>query len=279
MELSILRRRVLIVLVESMAFSATPTFATMAVFACHTHILHRPLTAEVAFTVLAYLNLVREGLQTFPVQIPDVLSALISLRRIDAFLQEDETGKYDQLLAASDSGPFVGFTGGASFTYSPRDDPEDIAGFLLRDLDVSFPPGLSIVVGPVGSGKSSLLLALLGEMRRVKGQNHLPSPLRRDVLPVAPDGLTDTVGYAPQTPWLLGTTIKENILFGLPYDEGRFKAVLKACALEPDLKILEYGEETEVGEKGTALSGGQKARVGLARCRTYSVSPNMKIAG
>lgn len=273
MELAVLRRRLVLILCESAAFSATPTFATLAVFGVHTYVLQRPLSAEIAFTALAFLELVREGLETLPSQVPEVLSALISLRRVAAFLQEDETAKYDQLLGTSEGPdhPLVGFTGAAAFGYRPSEELEEGNEFQLHGLDISFPAGLTIVIGPVGSGKTSLLLALLGEMHRIKGRNYLPSPLGRDSLSVE-DGLINTVAYAPQTPWLLGTTIKENILFGLPYEKARFDAVLFACALGPDLKILEYGEETEVGEKGTALSGGQKARIGLARCRTYTVS-------
>ena len=77
--------------------------------------------------------------------------------------------------------------------------------------------------------------------------------------------LTESVAYCTQNAWLLGTTVRENILFGTEYNEKRYREVLHACALEPDLDILEHHDETEVGEKGTSLSGGQKARIALAR--------------
>ncbi|CCU98314.1 unnamed protein product [Malassezia sympodialis ATCC 42132] len=77
--------------------------------------------------------------------------------------------------------------------------------------------------------------------------------------------LTESVAYCSQSPWLLGTSVRENILFGTEYDDERYHEVLRACALEPDLDILEFHDETEVGEKGTSLSGGQKARIALAR--------------
>ncbi len=143
---------------------------------------------------------------------------------------------------------------------------QDGSAFVLRDLDITFPEGqLSIVAGSVGSGKSTLLMSLLGETRQLQGKTFMPCPVARSLVPVEEDGLSDTVAYCSQTPWLLSTSVKENILFGSPYDERRYKLVIKACALDPDLKILEYYDETLVGEKGTALSGGQKARISLAR--------------
>mgnify|MGYP001560926887 FL=1 len=78
---------------------------------------------------------------------------------------------------------------------------------------------------------------------------------------VDPAVLTDTAAYCSQSPWLLSATIKDNILFGSPLNEQRYRSVLEACALETDLKQFELGDETEVGEKGTVLSGGQKVRL------------------
>ncbi len=105
----------------------------------------------------------------------------------------------------------------------------------------------------------------------------MPCPVARATASIDPaTGLGESVAYCSQSPWLLGTTLKENILFGSPYDERRYRAVIKACALEPDLKILEYGDETEVGEKGTSLSGGQKARIALARA-LYSSAKHVLI--
>lgn len=264
-----LRRRVVLMMLQLVSFRATPVLTTVVVFAVHTQVFHRPLSAEVAFASLAYFALLKDGLETIPNQLPSVLGALVSVRRINQYLEEDETTKYDQLLDFNDFGPqshpYVGFKN-ASFTYASDEQLAENTAFVLKDLSINFPPGLSIIVGPVGSGKSSLLLSLLGETRRLKGKNYLPAPIARALVPIEEDGLSDTVAYATQTPWLLGTSVKENILFGLPFDEARYKAVLRACALETDLKILEYHDETEVGEKGTALSGGQKARIALARC-------------
>ncbi|KAG8813820.1 hypothetical protein FRC19_002163 [Serendipita sp. 401] len=105
------------------------------------------------------------------------------------------------------------------------------------------------LVGRIGSGKSSLMNALIGEMRKTKGE----------VL------FQGSIAYTPQNPWLANATVRDNILFGNPYDEARFNAVVKACSLEHDFEMLPNGAETEIGEKGINLSGGQKARVSLAR--------------
>ncbi|KAG8738112.1 hypothetical protein FRC10_007279 [Ceratobasidium sp. 414] len=135
--------------------------------------------------------------------------------------------------------------------------------FVLRDVGVVFPQGvMSLVCGPTGSGKSSLLAALLGEMDRLEGEVYLPKePTRLN----EKTGLPMTISYCAQQPWLEHKSIKDNILFGSPYDKERYEATLSCCALLPDLAILEDGDETEIGEKGVSLSGGQKARVALAR--------------
>lgn len=105
------------------------------------------------------------------------------------------------------------------------------------------------VVGTVGSGKSSLISALLGEMDKISGR-------------------VNTVGkiaYVPQQAWIQNATLQDNILFGRAMDKIRYEQVLKACALKPDIEILPGGDQTEIGEKGINLSGGQKQRVSLAR--------------
>ncbi|CAM9265108.1 unnamed protein product, partial [Choristocarpus tenellus] len=105
------------------------------------------------------------------------------------------------------------------------------------------------IYGPTGSGKSSLLMALLNELVTIKGRA----------------SMNGTVAYASQRAWIQNATVRDNILFGCPYDEERYNMVLEACALKPDLKILEGGDLTEIGEKGINLSGGQQQRVSLAR--------------
>jgi ABC-type transport system involved in cytochrome bd biosynthesis fused ATPase/permease subunit len=145
--------------------------------------------------------------------------------------------------------------------------------FELKDINVLFPPGkLSVITGRTASGKTALLLALLGEMytvpsfvssdvsssdERSKTRIHLP---KRPWILDPTTRLHHCPSYAAQTPWLENISIKDNILFGSHYDEDRYQAVLECCALELDLATFEDGDETEIGERGITLSGGQKAR-------------------
>ncbi|KAJ3115540.1 hypothetical protein HK100_001311 [Physocladia obscura] len=121
---------------------------------------------------------------------------------------------------------------------------------LLKNIDLSIPKGsLTAIVGSVGSGKSSLLNALIGEMRKVSGT-------------VA---ISDEMAYAAQSAWIQNATVRENILFGTPYDKERYLQVLYDAALLPDLRILQDHDQTSIGERGINLSGGQKQRVNIAR--------------
>ncbi|CDW99855.1 hypothetical protein [Sporisorium scitamineum] len=305
-ELQVLATRYLAWLCNTFTYMGTPMLVTCATFGAHTKIFHQPLTAEKAFTALALFNTLRNPLDALPDMIVQILNSLVSVRRIDTYLREEETRKYQQLLRDEDSSDWgdaegsstddataaqgaraasspprsnrlIGFED-ASFTFVDDDGEVDEGAFCLRDINLRFPVGkLSIVAGPVGSGKTTLLLSLLGETRQLSGRTFMPCPVARATAPVDPaTGLSESVAYCSQSPWLLGTTLKENVLFGSPYDERRYRAVVKACALEPDLKILEYGDETEVGEKGTSLSGGQKARIALARA-LYSSAKHVLI--
>ncbi|KAJ8606602.1 hypothetical protein MRB53_040831 [Persea americana] len=147
-----------------------------------------------------------------------------------------------------------------------KEDPNNSL-FQIRDLDIEFPVGeLSVISGPTGSGKTSTLMALLGEMTVVKGHAYLPGARNREDSQILPGSeLIDSVAFCAQSAWLLNDTIRNNILFSNEYDSSRYEQVIKACALTRDFEILEHGDGTEIGEKGITLSGGQKQRVSLAR--------------
>nr|XP_046250632.1 ATP-binding cassette sub-family C member 8 isoform X1 [Scatophagus argus] len=147
----------------------------------------------------------------------------------------------------------------------------------LSNVDIKIPFGkLTMIVGQVGCGKSSLLLAALGEMQRVSGTvtwNSLPNlDSEGDESPTDRDGGGDgdirkrgAVAYASQKPWLLNASVVENITFEMPMIKPRYKAVVEACSLQPDIDILPQGDQTEIGERGINLSGGQKQRISVAR--------------
>jgi ABC-type bacteriocin/lantibiotic exporter with double-glycine peptidase domain len=123
--------------------------------------------------------------------------------------------------------------------------------FSLSDLNFTAKKGkLTAIVGDVGSGKSSLLAALLGQMIHVEGESKV----------------FGSIGYVPQEAWLLNMTLRDNIIFGSEYDEKKYKQVVKVCALKRDLSLMADGDMTEIGERGINLSGGQRQRISLARC-------------
>ncbi|XP_038855152.1 ATP-binding cassette sub-family C member 8-like [Salvelinus namaycush] len=148
----------------------------------------------------------------------------------------------------------------------------------LSNINIKVPFGqLTMIVGQVGCGKSSLLLAALGEMQRVSGTvtwNILPSldSEGNDSPTSDKDAAGDgdiqkrgSVAYASQKPWLLNATLVENITFEMPMIKPRYHAVIEACSLQPDIDILPQGDQTEIGERGIILSGGQRQRIGVAR--------------
>ncbi|KAG7839730.1 hypothetical protein KL942_003341 [Ogataea angusta] len=247
-----------------------PTVVTLITFYAYTVIQGSPLTSPIAFTALSLFTLLRGPLDALADMLSMVMQCKVSLDRVEDFLNEPETTKYQQLSAPrGPNSPLIGFEN-ATFYWSKNSKAE----FALKDLNIDFKVGkLNVVIGPTGSGKSSLLLALLGEMDLDKGIVFLPGAIPRDDLTPNPvTGLMESVAYCSQTAWLLNATVKENIIFASPFNQERYDAVIHACGLTRDLSILEAGDETEIGEKGITLSGGQKQRVSLARALYSSAS-------
>lgn len=271
-ELNALKTRCFISVSASFLSFLIPTFVTILSFGCFVFIQKRVLTTPVAFTALSLFNLLRIPLDDLAYMLSFVIQSKVSLDRVNDFLEEPETSKYEQLSEPRDANsPVVGFQN-ASFAWDINSESD----FKLRDLNIAFKEGqLNVVIGSTGAGKTSLLLALLGEMEKIKGKVFLPGAVPRSRLtPDRESGLTDSVAYCAQSAWLLNDTIKNNILFASPYNSKRYHAVVEACGLARDFEILEYGDQTEVGEKGITLSGGQKQRVSLARA-LYSSSKNI----
>jgi ABC-type multidrug transport system fused ATPase/permease subunit len=171
------------------------------------------------------------------------------------FLNEPELDKYSDSHERTDDG-IIGFKDGEFTYYGVPQAPDSPSGldqhsFVLRNVNVMFPAGkVSAIVGPTGSGKTSLLAALLGEMKKVTGRYSIPEGHIFSL-----EAEKSKVCYVPQTAWLMNATIRDNILFGEPYDEKRYASVISACALRRDLETLDNGDLTEIGEKGVNLSG------------------------
>ncbi|KAJ7691594.1 P-loop containing nucleoside triphosphate hydrolase protein [Mycena rosella] len=227
-------------------------------------------------------NEMKFALNALPETLINLLQSLVSLRRIEKYLGTAEVSAVLPLEQQTQTIAFQSCTvtwpqdraaASASISATPSAASTPRHKFVLVDLTLQFPPGaLSLVCGKLGSGKTLLLLALLGEADLLTGQMLCPrSP------PNALAAFTDVhiskeewvvqgiCAYVPQAAWLRNASIKENILFSLPYDEERYQLTLEVCALVADLEILEDGDEAEIGERGVNLSGGQKARVSLAR--------------
>ncbi|KAG0040947.1 hypothetical protein BGZ82_005498 [Podila clonocystis] len=282
-----------------------PILNIVVVLLSYTKLFGHDISASKVFTTLALFNIVRNAVNNLPWSVKNTMQAVVSLKRINRFLQEEELVK-DTVVTKIDtkahvsSFPTIGFHN-ATFVWPNKENdaviakvaekklswaqkvkarfvkntasvsvPEPVAEpeavqerFKLKDITLEFPVGkLSVIVGATGSGKSALLLALLGELERVEGNMYLP---RLDCGPVASKNRGSGIAYVAQTAWLQNSTIRDNILFGREFDQDRYDAVVEGCALTTDFEILEAGDATEIGEQGITLSGGQKQRVSLAR--------------
>ena len=279
-ELKLLRERLLLWAGYGVLWFGFPIIVTLATFTSYTQWFGHDLTASTAFTALSLFTILKHPIDQLADMITNVIQSKVSLDRVDEFLREEETEKYSTAIKRRKSsihrrGNIAQFDN-ATFTWASRteiekegnNDPAAIAqlAFQLRDISIEFPSdALTLIVGPTGSGKTSLLMALLGELSLLKGSVYLPCIPREEILEDPELGLTDTVAYCAQQAWLLNDTIKNNILFAAPFNKRRYDHVIMATALEKDLEILDAGDETEVGEKGITMSGGQKQRISLAR--------------
>lgn len=254
-ELKWLRRRLYFNIYTTNVWFLIPILIMITVFYAYTRTSE--LTAATAFTAVALFNLLRTALDRFPTYITWLLQGRVSAKRIQDFLNEDEVDKPSPLpqQQSMTTDIHVGFMNHATFGWD-----EDPNKAILRNLDLSFPRGkLSVVCGPTGSGKSTLLASLLGETHCFQGSAHIARHDTRHKDPLE-GGAPSGVAYVAQTAWIQNKSIRDNILFGLPYDADRYKQVLYMTALFKDLEIFEHGDATQVGEKGVTLSGGQKQR-------------------
>ncbi|XP_038654866.1 multidrug resistance-associated protein 7 [Scyliorhinus canicula] len=244
-------------------WAALPIVISILTFVTYALLGHQ-LTAAKVFTALALVGMLIQPLNNFPWVLNGIIQAKVSLDRIQRFLQlsDQDLSTYYMRREPDDPDSAVELHD-ATFSWKPSetsDDPSDNQNDTTHDgslellnLNVMVKQGELIgVVGKVGCGKSSLLAAILGELNRLDGEVYVSTQ-------------KEGFGLAAQEPWIQFTTIRENILCGNKYDATYYEEVIKACALSEDLNVLPLGDQTEVGESGVALSGGQKARVALAR--------------
>uniref|UniRef100_A0A1Y1M1I2 Uncharacterized protein n=2 Tax=Photinus pyralis TaxID=7054 RepID=A0A1Y1M1I2_PHOPY len=199
--------------------------------------LGESLTAKSVFIVIALFSFIGKNLGLFFVNAVTLLSEFnVAMKRIERFLLSEEHKPVEVRL--KENSAVVIKNGGLEWS----------SGLTKLEIDIKS-ADLTAIVGSVGSGKSCLLNVILGEI-----------PLQTGCVVV-----NGRISYASQEPWIFSSTIRQNILFGSEMNEARYSAVVQCCALEQDLKSFPYGDMTTLGDHGAALSGGQKARINLAR--------------
>ncbi|XP_054875423.1 multidrug resistance-associated protein 1-like isoform X2 [Amphiprion ocellaris] len=247
-ELSALKTSQILYSVSLASFNSSSFLIALIVFGVYVLIDEQNvLDAQKIFVSVALINILKTPLSQLPFAMSTTMQAVVSVRRLGNFLSQDEL-KPDNVerLPHSPDGDAVLVQDGF-FSWSTSGPP------YLQRINMMVEAGsLVAVVGHVGSGKSSLLAAMLGEMERRRGFVSIKG----------------SVSYVPQQAWIQNASLKDNILFGGQRMESWYHRVLDACALLPDLDILPARDDTEIGEKGMNLSGGQRQRVSLARA-TY----------
>uniref|UniRef100_A0A673I337 Multidrug resistance-associated protein 1 n=1 Tax=Sinocyclocheilus rhinocerous TaxID=307959 RepID=A0A673I337_9TELE len=220
-ELRVLKKTAYLGAVSTFTWVCAPFLVALSTFAVYVLMdEHNILDAQKAFVSLALFNILRFPLNMLPMVISSMVQASVSMKRLRVFLSHEEL------------------------------DEDNVERPAITACESSDSQGaLVAVVGHVGSGKSSLLSALLGEMQKQEGSVSIKG----------------SVAYVPQQAWIQNATLKDNILFGRDAKDSWYQKVVEACALLPDLEILPGGDLTEIGEKGVNLSGGQKQRVSVAR--------------
>ncbi|XP_065096312.1 multidrug resistance-associated protein 1 [Paramisgurnus dabryanus] len=244
-ELKTLKKSQILYSVSLASFNSSSFLIAFAMFGVYVLIDDKNvLDAQKIFVSMALINILKTPLSQLPFAMSTTMQAIVSLKRLGKFLCQAEL-KLDNVTRETlkSDGDGVVF-GNGTFSWS-KDGPP-----CLKRISVRVPCGsLVAVVGHVGSGKSSLLSAMLGDTEKRSGTV----------------SVRGSIAYVPQQAWIQNASLQDNILFGREKKESWYQRVLEACALLPDLDNLPAGDATEIGEKGLNLSGGQKQRVSLAR--------------
>ncbi|KAF8846826.1 P-loop containing nucleoside triphosphate hydrolase protein [Acephala macrosclerotiorum] len=234
---------------------------SLAVYA----LLYGELMPSVAFTAIGVFGELEGTLAIIPELTTDLIDAWVSVERIEKYLGAPE------ISVGTKNAPNISFEN-ASIAWPSDEEKEDgDEQYVLRNVNISFPENeLSVVSGKTGTGKSLLLASILGEVDVLSGSINVPKPPpiheRHDHKATKDNWIVpSSIAFVAQVPWIENASIKDNILFGLPFSEYRYYKAIEVCALEKDLNMLTDGESTEVGANGINLSGGQRWRVAFAR--------------
>ncbi|CAI9114290.1 OLC1v1014975C1 [Oldenlandia corymbosa var. corymbosa] len=230
----------------TLLFWMSPTIVSSVIFFGCIVFRSAQLNASTVFTVLASLRSLSEPVRLIPEALSALMQVNISFDRINSFLQEDEIKDHeDESRSHSNDLNLTIQIEDGCFSWHP-----DSATLTIHNVNLHVQRGQKVAVcGPVGAGKSSLLNAILGEIHKTSGN-----------LSVHGD-----IAYVSQASWIQSGTIRENILFGEPMNNSKYEEALRVSALEKDIDSFEYGDLTEIGQRGINMSGGQKQRIQLAR--------------
>lgn len=219
------------------------------------------ITAKKVFVVTAFYNLLRQAMTNFfPQAVSQISEANVSINRLNTFMlyEEKAPNEGENEIAKANGNDcnehtFIQDNSHHAVVIEKgfaKWSDESVHDYIFEDLNIKIKRGSVVaIIGPVGSGKSSLLQVILKELPLLKGK-----------LEVYGD-----IGYASQEPWLFTGTVRQNIVFNRPYDNLRYRNVVTRCSLKRDFSLLPNADKTIVGERGVSLSGGQRARVNLAR--------------
>ena len=276
-EINIIRKKSAILSgVAALEYTAVPMATLVSVITLV--FTGQPLTPFNVFMLLCFINVLRLSTCVyFAYAFLEAYEAYVSLGRIEDFLilknlpaisrdqGEDDTSNTESSSTESSLSNYQEKMDEASIADEGKDLDKSTTlrvssltlkqimredEFILQDIEfVSVSQSLTVITGPVGSGKSTLLSTIAGQVADISGT-------------ITCRG---TLAYVPQTPWVFSGTIRENILFGQSYDEPKYTRIIEACALTEDLQQFPDCDQTVVGERGEVLSGGQQARVSLAR--------------
>lgn len=230
--------------------SRVSIFTSLVMYA----LLGNVLTAQKAFVITAFYNVLRQTMTVFfPQAIGILAETIVSVRRLENFMLFDELDRdfqNDGKKSEEKADPSILQQPGISLENICSKWSGESTEYTLSNVNLLVQPATKVaLIGKVGAGKSSLMQAILGELPVESGKIEV----------------NGKISYAGQEPWLFSATVRQNITFGLPMDKIRYRAVVKVCSLSRDFELWPDKDKTIVGERGMSLSGGQKARINLAR--------------
>ncbi|XP_065643860.1 multidrug resistance-associated protein 1 isoform X7 [Hydra vulgaris] len=240
-ELKLIKKAMLLQANHCFVLTLAPILVFVSIFTVYV-LLGNDLDAKRAFVAISLFSIIKFPLLSLPIVVSTIAQYNVSAKRLSSFLKSEELDP----VSISDDINYknaVEIQNG-TFRWNIHEEP------ILNDINLKIPVGsLTAIVGHVGSGKSSLVSAILGEIERVNGKVYVKN----------------SISYVSQQPWIQNRSLRDNIVFVSDYENNLYDKIINACALKADIDLLPDGDQTEIGEKGINLSGGQKQRISIAR--------------